>query len=210
MRQKANRICAITLVFGLGALPEIGAAQTLSFPEPVSQTPVQDWLVECFQTARSPNDCQVFQRVTMNNGTAIAMVATFAYTSPTQLEIQMALPLGLDITQGARFAVGPDYTTTVPINRCTQQGCLVEGVVGQDLVAKFLGGGQATVTVVVPGRGDFQVPFSLAGLNDALSAIRPPAPETPLPDPAANQIVPPTPETEPPDPALAPVTGSNN
>ncbi|MEL7175951.1 MAG: invasion associated locus B family protein [Pseudomonadota bacterium] len=205
---RADRRWARGLIFGLLMTPVSGHAQTLSFPEPISQTPFQDWLVECFETPRAANDCQAFQRVTMNNGTAIAMVVTFAYITPEQLEIQMALPLGLDITQGARFAVGPDYTTTVPINRCTQQGCLVEGAVGVDLAAKFQSGEQATVTVVVPGRGDFQVPFSLNGLNEALATIRPQAPEAAQTDPTADQIVPPQ-DTRDADTSLAPVTGGN-
>lgn len=191
------------------AAPSAGSAQTMSFPEPISQTPVGDWLVECFRTQRSDRDCQAFQRVTMNNGTAIALVTTFAYISPTQLDIQMAFPLGVDITAGARFAVGADYTTTIPISRCTQQGCLVEGTVGANLSDMFQTNGQATVTVTVPGRGDFQVPFSLNGLTEALAAIRPAPDPAPPASVSEDQIVPS--QAEPaPDTTLAPVTGGNN
>ena len=210
MRQLTKASLMRAAAFSLACVIAVGSAfaQTLSFPEPVSRTPVQDWLIECYQTPRSPNDCQVFQRVTMNNS-AIAMVATFAYTTPTQLEIQMALPLGLDITQGARFAVGPDYAITVPISRCTQQGCLVEGTVTDELTDKFLTGTQATVTVVVPGRGDFQVPFSLNGLTEALDAIRPAPPIQREPEPEPEAITPPQTGTVN-DTTLAPVTGDEN
>ncbi|MEL7213516.1 MAG: invasion associated locus B family protein [Pseudomonadota bacterium] len=189
--------------------PHLVAAQEMIFPEPISQTPVGDWLVECFQTPRSNNDCQAFQRVTMNNGTAVALVTTFAYTSPTQLEIQMAFPLGVDISAGARFAMGAEFTTTIPISRCTQQGCLVEGTVGANLGRMFRDSTQATVTVTVPGRGDFQVPFSLDGLNEALASIRPAPPAEPTTSAQDDQIVPPNAEPAP-DTSLAPVTGDEN
>ncbi|WP_224826157.1 invasion associated locus B family protein [Cognatishimia sp. MH4019] len=181
----------------------------MSFPEPISETPIGDWLVQCFQTQRAANDCQAFQRVTMNNGTAVALVTTFAYTTPTQLEIQMAFPLGVDLSAGARFAMGAEFTTTIPISRCTQQGCLVEGTVGENLGRMFRDSTQATVTVTVPGRGDFQVPFSLDGLTEALSAIRPDPPAAPPTSAQDDQITPPSAEPEP-DTSLAPVTGDEN
>lgn len=162
------------LAFSIAASgPSIATSESLTFPEPETRQTFQDWTLECFKTQRSDNDCQAFQRVTMGGGKGTAMVITLTpgQTADT-LAIQMALPLGLDISHGALFEFGDDYSSVVPINRCTQQGCLIEGTVGIDLAEKFRTHTSGTVTVIAPGQGNFAIPISLIGLKEALAEIK--------------------------------------
>lgn len=148
-------------------------AQPVVFPDPISTKDFQNWIVECFKTERSDEDCQAFQRVTMNDGKDVALVVTMTLAeSIDTMDIQIAVPLGVQLPPGMviRFDSGRD--NRVPFSRCTQQGCLVEGRITAELAYSFENEGSASVTVLVPDDGPFTIPLSLLGLNDALDHIR--------------------------------------
>ena len=195
----------------LSATAGLAAAQEKpDYPEPLSRVEVGDWVVECFDEAFSSEQCQIYQRILINGGTAIAMVTTIAYGADGVLSMQIALPLGIDLAEGAVISVA-DRGFLLPIDRCTKQGCLVDAAVPAGLLSALQDGSEASITVSNPGSGNFAIPLSLAGFGDALSQITPP-PALPAGDPAEEPetLVPPEPEADHPDgidDALAPVTG---
>ncbi|PHP26232.1 invasion associated locus B family protein [Limimaricola cinnabarinus] len=195
----------------LSAAAGLAAAQEKpDYPEPLSRVEIGDWVVECFDEALSSEQCQIYQRILINGGTAIAMVTTMAYGADGVLSMQIALPLGIDLAEGAVISVA-DRGFLLPIDRCTKQGCLVDAAVPAGLMDALQGGSEASITVSNPSSGDFAIPLSLAGFGDALSRITPP-PAPPSDDPAEEPepSVLPEPEADDPDgidAALAPVTG---
>lgn len=166
------RFASVLLFAGVLGLSS-AQAQPVIFPEPISTKDFQNWVVECYKTERFDEDCQAFQRVTMNDGQDVALVVTLALAeSVDTMDIQIAVPLGIELPPGMviRFDSGRD--NRVPFNRCTQQGCLVEGRINTELAYSFENEGGASITVMVPDQGRFTIPLSLLGLNDALDYIR--------------------------------------
>ena len=113
----------------------------------------------------------------MNQGRSIALVATFAYPPESQrVNFQIAVPLGIGLAQMASLQIGPDFNVKLPVTRCTQQGCLLEGSISPGLLDRLLQSEAASITVQNPGVGPFQVPLSLNGFSEAVQAIAPPPP----------------------------------
>ncbi|MDA8869863.1 invasion associated locus B family protein [Rhizobiaceae bacterium] len=157
----------------------VRATTTSKYPQPERRRIFADWVEECYGQAPVQR-CQLFHRVLMDQGTTVALVATFAYLpDATSLELQIAVPLGVDLSAGATLAIGSDFSTPMPLTRCTQQGCLIEGTLGTSLLQRLLtaevDAAPVTVTVTNPSSGPFSVPLSLAGFGEAHAEIAPPA-----------------------------------
>lgn len=192
-------------------------AQTVDYPQPDSREDIGDWVLECF--AVPIEQCQIYQRILINKGSAIAMVATFAWDSTKQaMRTQIALPLGIDLGKGATISADNGYSITVALTRCTQQGCLIEGTVPEELLRSFAQSKSATISVVNPTQGPFAIPLSLRGFGEAMARIRPLRPASALQDqepmtvgpghPAEEQFpTPPDPSAETPERRFRPVTG---
>lgn len=201
-----QKLSASLLVLGAGL--QMATAQEAHTP-PASRVAYDDWLVECFERNEFGQECQIYQRVIMNNGSAIALVATLAFVPPDNyLGIQVALPLGIDLKEGATITIDDDASLDVGISRCTQQGCLFEGTVTDALEVALREGKSASVTVIVPSEGDFTIPLSLNGFGaalDEITPIQPPveelseAPPAPIEVPSQEETV---------DNTLRPVTGT--
>ncbi|WP_339760165.1 invasion associated locus B family protein [uncultured Sulfitobacter sp.] len=160
-------LLALFLVFGPAA-----AQQT--YPEPKTRNAVGDWVVECFEPNSIAQECQLYQRVLMNNGSAIAMVMVMAFGPPNNtLYIQAALPLGISVANGVNVRIDDAVSLNIPISRCTQQGCLIEGEVNETLENAMRLGTEAAITVLNPTEGAFVIPMSLSGFNEALTEIEP-------------------------------------
>nr|WP_282960704.1 invasion associated locus B family protein [Actibacterium sp. MT2.3-13A] len=176
--------------------------------------------MECFDAP--VGQCQIYQRILINNGSAIALVATFAWDEARQaMRTQIALPLGIDLEKGATIATDTGYSIAVRLSRCTQQGCLIEGTVPEDLLQAFSRGGSASISVTNPGQGAFAIPLSVKGFAEAMARIRPARAEStapaalggaavaPAPQPAPPRIpAPPDPSAADPEKRYRPVTGN--
>lgn len=175
-----------------------GASVTSIYPEPMERVDHGSWVRECYGERR--RRCQLYHRVVMNRGTRVALVATMAYPpNERTMDLQIAVPLGIDLEAGATLAVGADYTTPAPIKRCTQQGCLIEGVVTPGLLGRFLAaerdGLNATITVREVDGGPFAIPVMLNGFTEAHAALAPANAEPPV-LPAPVRVVEPDPATD--------------
>ena len=165
-RNKVYALVSATLL----ASPVLG--QT-NYPQPIQRDNYGDWVVECFEPNDLGQECQIYQRLLINGGSAIAMVATMAYDpSNASLLMQFALPLGINIKNGAVLNIDEDVELVVPISRCTQQGCIFEGVATDGLRENFLQGKTASVTVVSPNNEPFVIPLSLSGFKEALGRLQ--------------------------------------
>tara|TARA_R100000322_G_scaffold78680_2_gene49399 strand:+ start:3774 stop:4484 length:711 start_codon:yes stop_codon:yes gene_type:complete len=158
------------------ASPVLGQSD---YPMPVKRDTYGDWVVECFQPNDLGQECQIYQRLLINGGSAIAMVATMAYApSDASLLMQFALPLGINIENGAVINIDEDIELSVPISRCTKQGCIFEGVATPGLQDALLEGKTVSVTVIDPTEEPFVIPLSLSGFKDALAQLQPEVTET--------------------------------
>tara|TARA_R110002012_G_scaffold47399_1_gene124197 strand:- start:2210 stop:2974 length:765 start_codon:yes stop_codon:yes gene_type:complete len=154
----------------LMASPVLGQS---NYPMPIQRDSYNDWVVECFEPNDLGQECQIYQRLLINGGSAIAMVATMAYDpSDASLLMQFALPLGINIENGVVINIDEDIELSVPISRCTKQGCIFEGVATPGLRDALIEGKTASITVVDPTSQPFVIPLSLSGFGDALDQIQ--------------------------------------
>lgn len=145
-----------------------------NYPMPIKRDSYNDWVVECFEPNEFGQECQIYQRLLINGGSAIAMVATMAYDpADASLLMQFALPLGINIENGVIINIDEDIELPVPISRCTKQGCIFEGVATPGLRDALVEGKTASITVVDPASQPFVIPLSLAGFGDALERLQP-------------------------------------
>lgn len=147
------------------------AAQARDYPQPLNRESVGDWMVECFDPQPTPGTCQIYQRMLTAGGSDVVMVTTLAYRG-SELHLQMALPLGVDLVDGVVIDHGAD-AVRLGIARCTGQGCIVEGPVDAALLDGLARGESAAVRVSVPVQGPLDIPLSLQGFAHALARIAP-------------------------------------
>ncbi|MCK8780049.1 invasion associated locus B family protein [Rhizobium sp. NTR19] len=130
------------------------------------------WELQCVAIARSNKVCQITSSVTSPDGSQIILVMSIAKDLVTKaLRMQMAVPLGIAIAEKVGITVVPDYETSMAVNRCTSQGCLVEGVVEPALVKAIREGEQAIVTVTTPEGKRIPIALGLKGVSAALDAM---------------------------------------
>lgn len=165
--QRAVAVFGAILVFAHTA-----AAQPVDYPPPDSREEIGDWVLECYE---APVDqCQIYQRILINQGTGVAMVATFAWDATAEgIRAQIALPLGITLAKGAIISGDDGGVFQAGISRCTQQGCLVEGVISETMVTSLESSETANITVVDSNGNDFAIPIMLDGFTEALARIRP-------------------------------------
>lgn len=144
-----------------------------AYPEPDLRLVEGDWLVECYGAESRNGNCQLYQRVLMNNGTEIALVVAIAYAQDGSGPfLQMALPLGSEISSGARIEFSDVIDLEIPFTRCTDQGCLVEGQLTEGLLNAMKNADAGFVTIQRGGQ-PLRIPLSLSGFPEGISRISP-------------------------------------
>lgn len=193
------------LLLGLVLTGPAGAQDAVQFAEPQSRQAYGDWLLECFGKPDDAQSCQLYQRMLVNRGQAIAMVTTLAFDAESgKARVQIALPLGIDLARGARFVVDQGDEYYFPISRCTFQGCLLESLFPDTLTEHMRKGVNASIMVVSPGQGDFTIPLSLNGFAPAYAEIsNPPTTASAPPSTPDRQTTGSTPAPRPADPPAA-------
>lgn len=130
-----------------------------------------DWTLECYEPAVGGIPCQVAYRVSSGNGQQVILVVSMAYMpKDKRVDMQVALPLGFALQQGVEVAIG-GYKSTLPVNRCTAQGCLVEGAAPAPMVDAMRAEKEGAVEVKTAGGEPIRLRVSLAGFADAADAM---------------------------------------
>ena len=131
-----------------------------------------DWTLECFEPAFESGACQITHRVTAGNAQQVVMVfALSAASADGDAAIQIALPLGISLPAGVQLAIGDGYQNHIALERCTPQGCIVEGTGSRELLAAMKRGASGTLVVQNEQGRPIQLPFSLNGFTAAFTAM---------------------------------------
>jgi invasion protein IalB len=134
---------------------------------------VGDWVVRCVQTTiKSPAPCEVMQ-TTVNKDTKQRISAfSLAYVpSRDAYAMQVVVPTGVALSKGLQL--GPALTGA-KFNRCERDGCYVEMLADNAVIASLSGAGKET-TIAVVGYGqanEIKLPVSLTGFPEALDRMR--------------------------------------
>ncbi|MGQ2909643.1 MAG: invasion associated locus B family protein [Aliihoeflea sp.] len=154
------------------AVPAAPPARPAATPQPAQATPPQventaAWQLECIEQDAQQRMCQAILRARVND--QVAMVVAIAKGEDSnESRLQMALPLGIDMQRGAEVTIG-DFSETMAPSRCTAQGCLVETVASDDLLAAMRAANAGIVRVYAPGGNAIDLPMPLAAADDVLN-----------------------------------------
>lgn len=130
------------------------------------------WLLQCPQGVTGKIKCQIQERVLSQSGQALLVLA-FAYDPQAKQTLaQIALPLDVAIAYGVQVVVGDKYQGNVAINRCAQQGCIVDGAVTGEMLAALMKGGTASIVVFNQAKKQIPLAFSLDGFSQAFAAMQ--------------------------------------
>lgn len=188
-----NRILAGTAVMSLVAFAATGPLQARSndkskgaetqvaaaTPAPtetaapkVDRKSFGEWELECFDPQVNGLNCQVVQKLVSKDNNQLVLVVSLAHEPKSDKNLlQMALPLNFMLKPGVEIAIG-DAKTVVQVDRCSAQGCFVEGVAGDDLVDAMIKGNKADVKFLANSKKRLIIPFSLSGFTKAYTTMK--------------------------------------
>lgn len=150
-------------------------------PEKAAANRFKEWELQCIELDKQPVRCQISSSTLSADGKQVILVMSLAYRPDGKsVAMQMAVPLGIALKDGVKLKVKDGYGATMPVSRCTPQGCLVEGPVERALIDSMEAKAEATVTVATPEGKAIPIALSLSGFADAHAALsaRQAAPKT--------------------------------
>jgi invasion protein IalB len=160
-------------------LPSLGMAQTSPPPagpgNVTENKPIGDWTVRCFAVA-SGSPCDMYEELQDKNSHQRVLGFSIAYVPKDDKHVvDIAVPLGVGIGNGAVIKTDSFTSPKLAFRRCDQQGCYVEGVMPNDMVASLSKAGpDATVNIVADDGKAYALKFSLNGFaaaHDAMASL---------------------------------------
>ncbi|MCH9806525.1 MAG: invasion associated locus B family protein [Alphaproteobacteria bacterium] len=131
-----------------------------------------EWELECFDPKVNGLKCQVVQKLVSKDNNQLVLVVSVAHEPKSKKNLlQMALPLNFMLKPGVEIAIG-NAKTVVQVDRCSAQGCFVEGVAGDDLVDAMVKGSKADVKFLANSKKRLIIPFSLKGFTKAYTTMK--------------------------------------
>lgn len=127
-----------------------------------------DWLLECYDPAINNVNCQIKQRIAQKDTERNILVMSIAYDPKQKTNvIQYVLPLDFLLTPGVSIEVD-GYQSTAGVNRCSVQGCFVEGTTDEGFIKAMQGAKEGGRVVIVSRTGQkVGIGFSAAGFSKA-------------------------------------------
>lgn len=150
--------------------PAASAAQASAKPE-VSF--YGDWSVRCFPI-KSISPCDMlFATVRKDSGLRITSISIAYVPSNDAFLMQIAVPLGIDLSKGVVMTAGQYTTAKLVVRRCDASGCFVETTVGRDVIEGLSQNADqgGHLNVVADGGKAVVFPVSLKGFDAAYQAM---------------------------------------
>ncbi|GGD04954.1 invasion associated locus B family protein [Aureimonas glaciei] len=131
-----------------------------------------DWTLECFTPAVAGVNCQATSRVLSADTKQSVLVFSIVYIPAQEASrVQAALPLGFSLPQGVQIDIGATFQSSIDVNRCTAQGCLIEGSAAPALIAAMRKESTGSFTVRTTDLVPIRIPLSLKGFTQAYEAM---------------------------------------
>ena len=165
---------------GLGASAALAQA-TEGAPAAPAEGPrdgqeFQDWTLHCrAPEGPTPDVCEMHQRVVNQEGERVMLAVVGRLPNIDTPGLLFVLPLGISLPPGAFLRIDQGEEERVPVERCERQGCRIELLLDDELLARLKAGTRATVAFhVYDGQGQrprVDVPVSLLGFSAALAEV---------------------------------------
>jgi invasion protein IalB len=131
-----------------------------------------DWDMQCADQPKGERRCQIVGDVLSGDGKQVILVISLAPVPTTKnIAIQMAVPLGVAVQEGVKVDVEGAYSGSMPISRCTPQGCLVEGAIPVEMIEAMKAKSTALIGVTTPDGKGIPIALSLKGFGSAYEAV---------------------------------------
>lgn len=174
-KSKATICCGLYLFFlilmNTGFAPDAAIAQGVT-PASKSLEKIRDWSVECFTPAINGLRCQILFSYNDPQSPTVGMKMSLAYIPAyKRTQVQFVLPLGFLIKRGATLTIG-NYSVVLGVDRCTNEGCFVEGVAAAKLISAMRKGVSGTVKIFAADGSAVILPFSLNGFTKGFQLMR--------------------------------------
>ena len=147
-------------------------AKSTAAPEILTK-PFNDWRVECRLPAANGLKCQMIQQLLHSTLKRPVLAITIAHSPKEKRDvIQIVLPLGFLIKPGVDLDIS-SYKTRAGIDRCTSQGCFIEGFADSKMIEVMRRTTKEGVVSFVARNGQkTSIRFSLRGFSGAYSHMR--------------------------------------
>jgi len=136
---------------------------------------IGSWTVRCFSvTTGSP--CDMYEELQDKNTHQRVLGVSLAYVPKDDKHVvDIAVPLGVSIGAGAVIKTDSFTSPKLAFRRCDQQGCYVEGVMPNDMVASIAKSGpDASVNIVADDGKAYAIKISLDGFaaaHDSMASL---------------------------------------
>lgn len=141
-------------------------------PPKVNRETFGEWELECFEPKVNGLKCQIGQRLVAKDSTSLVLAVSMAYSPASKKDVmQFVLPLNFMLKPGVELAIG-DAKTVIQVDRCSAQGCFVEGVAASDILEAMNKSEKADIKVLANPNKRLVIPFSLKGFSTAYSKMK--------------------------------------
>ena len=138
----------------------------------VSREVFEQWELECFEPAVNGLNCQIAQKLITSDRNQLVLVLSLAYSPEAKKHLlQLALPLNFLLKPGVEIAIG-EAKTIAAVDRCSAQGCFIEGFAGDELVEAMIKGAKGDVKFMASADKRIVIPFSLMGFTKAYEKMK--------------------------------------
>jgi invasion protein IalB len=157
------------------AKPAAGSAPAQAEPnkpiQPSETKEFGDWSVRCYPVS-SPSPCEMLELlVNKKSGRRVLGVLIAYMPSRNQHVMQIAMPLGVMLSNGAVLATDTFTSGVLKFRRCDMQGCYVETGIDNDSIAALGRATKAALQIVSVDGKKFNLAFSLNGFTAAHNAL---------------------------------------
>ncbi|MDX2287991.1 MAG: invasion associated locus B family protein [Hyphomicrobiaceae bacterium] len=138
----------------------------------VARERMGEWELECFDPKINGLNCQIVQKLVATDTNKLVLVVSIAFDPASKKHLmQVALPLNFMLKPGVEIAIG-DQRTVAQVDRCSAEGCFIEGIAGDDLVGAMSKGAKADVKFLASAEKRLVIPFSLSGFSAAYEKMK--------------------------------------
>ncbi|MBP1849441.1 invasion associated locus B family protein [Rhizobium halophytocola] len=128
------------------------------------------WEMSC-ETVAGNRMCQISASTITGDKSQVILVMSLAPAATKGIAMQMAVPLGIAVQDKVELTIEDAYRTDLSVDRCTQQGCLIEETVEPGMIAAMKEKAKAQVIVTTPEGNKVPIDLSLSGFSKALEAM---------------------------------------
>ena len=128
------------------------------------------WAVSC-ETVSAKRMCQISASAITGDASQVILVLSLA-PSAKGIAMQMAVPLGIAVQKKVQLTIADAYKTELVVDRCTQQGCLIDGEVEPRMLDAMKAKPTLQVVVTTPEGNGVPIDLSLDGFGKALEDMQ--------------------------------------